>query len=468
MSASLPLFLLCVLGTVTAPSAASFDEPVGTLTLRQATTAALEGNPRLAAFSWEIRALEAEVHQAGRRANPELSLEIEDVRWTGGPEQTSVRSLEREVESGSHSGFAESEWTVSLSQVVELGGKRAKRIALAARQKDIAQWDYEALRADVLAETARAFIAVLVAQERVALAQERAALAEEVAQSIALRVEAGRVSPIEGDRAQIEVATARTGLERSHHELAAARSTLAAAWGSRAARFDRAVGEVDAIQPVAEAETLADAFENNPDLARWTAELAAREALVELEDARRIPDPTLTLGFRSTGLGDRAVRQYGTDGLSGIPTRVDYDDSRDNSLVLGFSLPLPLFDRNRGNIEAARHRATRAEGERRATENALWTALSQAREQAAAAYAEATTLRSDVLDAANTTFDKTRIGYEQGKFNYLEVLEAQRTLVETKTAHLDALERYHDARIALERLTGAPPDAWTTEIEDNE
>jgi len=95
-----------------------FSEPNDELTLRQALAAALVNNPQLIAFAWENRAREADALQAGLGPNPELELEIENF---GG--------------SGEVAGFQGAETTLALSQLVELGDKRRKRLAVAELQQ---------------------------------------------------------------------------------------------------------------------------------------------------------------------------------------------------------------------------------------------------------------------------------------------------------------------------------------------
>ncbi len=156
---------------------AEFKEPPSSVTLRQALSFALLNNPELAAFSWEIRAREAQELQAGLRPNPEFGVEVENF---GG--------------SGSLSGFEGSETTIWLGQLIELGGKRSKRAQVASLERDLASWDYESRRMDVFAEVAKSFFAVLAAQERVALAESISRIAERATERVAERVRAGAAS----------------------------------------------------------------------------------------------------------------------------------------------------------------------------------------------------------------------------------------------------------------------------------
>lgn len=134
---------------------AEVQEPFGDLTLRQAIELAFAGNPDLASFSWEVRSGDVRILQAGLIPNPEIGVNVENILGTG-----------------PFRNFDSSETTLSISQLVELGGKRAARIRLASAGKEIVGWDYEAKRADLAAEVSKSFVGILSAQEKLTLAEE--------------------------------------------------------------------------------------------------------------------------------------------------------------------------------------------------------------------------------------------------------------------------------------------------------
>ena len=403
-------------------SLATFQAPSGTITLRDALAAALLANPELAAFSWEARGREARALQAGLLPNPEVATEFEDF---GG--------------SGQRRGWRTAQTTVSLAQLVELGGKRAKRYRAASLEADLAGWDYETRRLSVLAAATKAFLAVLATQERLALADDLVRLASQSVDTVAGTVKTGAVSPLEQARA--EVARSRAEIDRAQlrHELEEARAALAATWGAHAAAFDRVRGELEVLTRPPGLDTIVARIAGNPDLARWAAELAQREATVRLEEARRIPDVTVRIGGRQ------------------------YADNGDGAIVAEFSLPLPLFNRNQGNILDAQYRVAKARAERDSAEAGVHAELTRAFEGFAAAYEQAITLRDVAIPKARTVYDGVAEAYAKGLFRYIEVLDAQRTLFELRGQYLQATAAYHSAAADLERLTGAPLPHPTTE-----
>ena len=457
-----------VISNVLAQEDIEQQEPAGTITLRQAVHAALAGHPRLAVEAWDARIAEARIVQAGLRPNPELSIEVEDLRLSSAPAETagtwSLRASaapavvwERARTTSGGKGFDNSEITLSVSQIIELGGKRAKRVAAARNEKQVALWDYESARADVVAETAHAFTAVLVAQEKLVQRSELVELAQRVTDAIALRVKAGQVSPLDLKRARMTLAEEEIAHARATRELNAARVRLAAMWGATSPRFDAVAGWLDDLAAPPDRDALEQEISRNPDLRRWAAELSSRQAQLEAQRAQRVPDATVSLGVKSAGVASSSSNSWelDTDGsLTFSRGHATPDRDRDNSLVLGFSIPLPIFDRNQGGIAEAEAMTGKASAGQRASQITLSSELAAVYEYAMAAYEEALNLRETIFPLAEETFDKVQTGYDMGKFGYIEVLESQRRLIENRTAYLDALGRYREAVTTLERLTG--------------
>lgn len=395
--------------------AAEIQEPSGELTLRQALGLAFARNPDLAAFSWEVRSGDARILQAGLIPNPEIVLAVENILGTG-----------------PFRNFDSSETALSISQLVELGGKRAARIRLASAGKEIVGWDYEAKRADLAAEVAKSFVGVLSTQERLTLAEETTRLAGEVLNAVSARVAAGKISPVEETKAQVAFSVSRIELERANRSLEAARTKLAATWGSSKPVFSSAVGRLDQVTPIPPFEELADRLFRNPDIARWTAELGQRKAVLVQERTERIPDVTISAGVR----------------------RLRTPETDDPALVFGAAVPLPLFNRNQGKILESQYQISKAEREREAAGNRVRAALSEAYQALAIGYAEANTLKSVVLPGARNAFGSASEGFRQGKFGYLDVLDAQRTLFDARGRYVEALGAYHKAAADIERLIG--------------
>jgi cobalt-zinc-cadmium efflux system outer membrane protein len=119
-------------------------------------------------------------------------------------------------------------------------------------------------------------------------------------------------------------------------------------------------------------------------------------------------------------------------------------------------MPLPFFDRNQGRISAARHGVARAREELRREQAVLTAELQRAYQALSASQHETRALESEVLPAAESAFDATRQAFEQGKGDYLDVLDAQRTLVAAREQHLNALAALARAAAQVEGMIGQP------------
>ncbi|MEW6357241.1 MAG: TolC family protein [Planctomycetota bacterium] len=388
-------------------------DPKSPLSLRHALALALLRNPELAAFSWDIRAAEARRLQASLLPNPEIGTEVEEF-------------------TGNRTGFSQSETTVTLSQLVLLGGKRVKQMRLAGLERDLAGWDYESKRLDVFTDVVRFFVRVLGAQRQIALTEETVHIAEGVARAASDRVKAGAAAPVEETRAKVALSSARIELERAQQELVAARKRLAATWGGGDAEFTETVGELEIRLTPPPLRDLMMRISQNPDLARWVVEMDRRLAAVEVEKAKAVPDITVEAGYRHLA-----------------------DDDVD-TFVAGFSLPLPVFDRNQGGVAESRANLAKAKEENRAAEVRIATELAEAHASLSAAAKEVDLLETEVLPGAKSAFEAIEEGYRKGKFTNLDLLEAQKTLAEAKSQHVRALVSLHEAKANVERLIGEP------------
>ena len=395
--------------------ATDVGEPSGALTLRQALALALTRSPELASVGFDIRIAEARILQAKLLPNPDAELTSENIAG-----------------SDRYSNARRSENTLLLGQLIELGGKRRARVREAAFGRDLAAFDYETKKREVFLKTAEQFIEVLAGQRRVQITDDLVRLANDFVPAIEKRVEAGKASDLEKTRFDVAVASARIDSEQAKHDLLAARQRLAAQWGSTKPRFASAVGDLDSVPPTASLETLASRLAANPRLARFGAEIAQREAALAREKAAAFPDVTLRAGPRQI------------------------NETKDTTAVVALSLPLPLWNRNQGNIGAARERVAKASAEQAAAAAALMTELSDAYQNLARARSTISILRENVLPGAESALKATNEGYEAGRFSYLDVLDARRTIGGARTQYLQAVTDYHKARHTVEALTADP------------
>jgi cobalt-zinc-cadmium efflux system outer membrane protein len=399
-------------------------EPNGVITLRQALALALMHNPELRVFSWQVRASEARTLQASLLPNPEIGVRMEEIGGTG-----------------ELSGFHGAETTIQLGQLIELAGKPSKRKQVASLESKLAGWDYEAKRLDVLTEVAHAFVEVLATQKKLILTDELVQLSDQIFNTVTQRVEAGKDSPIEKTKAQVALASARIEEKQARQHLESARKRLATTWGSMSPVFESATGLLEVTFPIPSESELRRLLSQNPDLVRWAVEVERGQAVLELEKAKAIPDITLSGGMRR------------------------FNETDDNAVVFGVAIPLPVSNRNQGRILEAGYNLTKVQTQRSAIEARLYAALTDAHQAISSASIEVTGLKNDVLPGAQSALNASRQGYREGKFDYLVVLDAQRTFFQVRARYIQALAAYHKAKADVERLIGQDLDSVENPLE---
>ncbi|HQX78117.1 MAG TPA: TolC family protein [Steroidobacteraceae bacterium] len=393
----------------------------GELTLADALDAALRNHPDLRASAFELSAAQARSVQANLRPNPELALELENFGGSG--EASDTGALET---------------TLSLSQVLELGGRRALRRNSAAAGLEVASIEQQARELDVLAEVAARFIDVVASQEQEQLAVESVRLAQFTLDSIDGRVAAGRSPLAEQSRARIALTRARIERRQAASELGTARHVLAASWGSPEPDFTTARAALFELRAVDPVQTLIDRLDASPDLARYASEARLREAELRLARVQARPNLAVSLGLRRL------------------------EETGDTALVAGISLPLAFSDRNQAAIREAQVRldqtgalAAAARVRARASLLALYQQVSADRERVE-------TLRKEALPQAQLALEQTRGGYERGRFSFLDLITAQEELLALRGAAIDAAADYHRLLAQIERLTGVAAIRPTT------
>ena len=402
--------------------------PTGDLTLPDASALALVHSPRLRAYATEVRVAEARAIQAGLWSNPEVSIEFENVAG-----------------SGRLSGIDAAETTLSLAQTFPLGGDIQRRRKLAGVRTQLTNWEYEAQRLAVLSELTRRFVEAMAADRQIALAEKELELARTTQDITSKRVEAGDASPVEQSRVIVPVITAEVALKRARRERQAAYRRIAASWGAREVTFDHLTADLERLDDPPSLDTVVGLVNQNPNVARWATEISQRIAEQRMAEAETVPDLTGGVGLKH------------------------HNEDNEVALVVGISLPLPLFDRRQGDILAARFSAASARQHQRDAELRIESMLSAAYADLAGSYDEAVAMRARAIPAATRAYEATRRAFNEGELPFLDVLDAQRTLFDLQQRYVEALASYHTAVVEIESLIGQPlsdikPSPTHTEI----
>ncbi len=391
-------------------------EPV--LTLAEALARAGASSPFQDAASAGVRAAEAQRRVAALRPNPSIVAETENVAGTG-----------------IYRGLRSSETTVGLALPLERGGKRGARIALAEAQIGRAGLQADIVRADLRLRVTQTYVVAIAAQRRVAIARDQFGIATEVLRAAKIRVQAGRASPLEEQRADVARIAANSMMERAERSAVVASANLARLLGIPVGPLDDAwFQRVEAIlrSPASGAAGTLTAAAARADLATATAQ-------VRLARSQRVPDLTLSASARRL------------------------EQTNDTAAVFGVSIPLTVFNGGRSAVAVADAQRDQSDALRRVALLDAEQDIVGAQVDAANAATTARNAAGPALAAAQESARIARIGYREGKFGQLDLLDAERTLLDTRTAAIDALATYHDAQARLERLMAVTPQPKDTD-----
>lgn len=387
-------------------TAADVKEAATKLTLQEALNLALNANPEIAVALREREAIQGIKTQAGVRPNPTISTSIQD-----------TRSDTRQV-------------FLQLNQEIELGNKRDARIEVANSFYSKAEAELENKKAEIHANVIAAYYGVLAAQERVNLAKSSLDVANLALDAASKRVKAGKSSPVEETKSKIAESGAKIELNQATSELTSSRKRLTALWGNSAPVFESADGQVTTIPETVALSELDSMLENAPAIKLAKLEVNSREALTKVERSKTTPNITISAGV------------------------VNNQELGLNQALLGLTVPIPLFDRNQGNVQEAVSRKYKAEDELVFLKSQLELNLANQYERLKAARQASESLRTEILPGAQSAFEAANKGFSAGKFNFLDVLDAQRTLFQAQSQYIQVLLEAHQAVAEIERILG--------------
>jgi cobalt-zinc-cadmium efflux system outer membrane protein len=381
------------------------------LTLRQALTLARDSDVGLTASAARIEAASGALRQAGTSPNPSIGVDVENF-----------------PRSNPQVPFHRTEATLYYQRLVERGDKREARTNAARAELEAVRLRRIVRGLDLFQNVEMAWNEAVAAEVSVQIAEEQLAAVQEFQGEVRRRVEAARDPLFAGARVDTQVIQAQIALDQARIVADNARRALAAYWAN------------PSDQPLDVSE-----FENTeaplPGLPAQSVDLALLDAIRETADAqiaversRAVPDLTLRGGVRYL------------------------EDGRDLALVVGGSIPLGIYDTNRGNIE-------RAEAERLAADREIAAArLARVRDtvrlqaRITANAAEANRIEAEVLPKAEETVALVRDGFNRGGFSYIDVIDAQRALIDARMRRIEALKAFHTDRAALNRLAASHAD----------
>jgi cobalt-zinc-cadmium efflux system outer membrane protein len=326
------------------------------------------------------------------------------------------------------------QYTVSLGQPIELGGKRQRRVDSARAATQVATYQLDDARRQVVLLVKSAFAGALIAREQLALAEANLKTLDDTERIQRLRAEKGDISELELLRIQVQRFTFARDAADARQALATARIALRTAAGTVNIADDfEIVGDLDFKEvPLDRPLLVRRALDNRPDLRAAEADRERARADHRLARANAWWDITPQIEYQRIG--------------------------PDDTIGFGISFPLRIFDRNQGEIARTQAEITRVDAVREATALQVMAALDTDREAALIQRERVISLRDVYLPKATQARDTVEYAYRRGGQSLLDFLDAQRSYRETSLAHLQALGAYLGAIYQLEADIGGPLD----------
>ena len=382
------------------------------LTVEDAVEIAINNNPIIKSKGHNVEAAVGKIKQAKLLHNPEIKLATEEVPTN-------------EI------GLNQSQNMISLSQKLEIGGKRRLRTEVANEEKNIIELDLHVSIANITAKVKKAFYDVLTAQDKHKLASESVEIAKSLKNISDERFKAGDVARIEVLKADVELSNAKMKVMVAERNRLNSIKKLQTVMGTpNTALKDLFPITFDGHQSL-ELEKLEDLFlENYPVL-------QAQKKIVDLShlkitEAKRnaVPDINASIGYKRLSA------------------------TNEDTIQAGIDLPLPLFNRNQGKIIEAKALSQKAKKDEESIRNELLLQLNNTYSLYTLARAQVSYFVDTIIPQAEESLKISKQGYKHGEFDYLEVLDAQRTLANTKISYLKIMNELFSSMIEIEKLVG--------------
>ena len=388
------------------------DKP---LTLSEALSRAMAQNPGLQVFDFRLQGLEGRRLTADQ--NPALEADLEVENFLG---------------SDNLRGVDGAEYTLSLSSIFELGGKRQARVSVVDSRYGRVEAERRAETLDVLGQVTQRFVATLALQEKLELAAEAVALAEATHEIVARRADQGAAPQAEILRARAALTRSRIEQSRLRAAYESRKMALASLWGDTSPDFQMLEGDLFQFGSSDNFDALYQRVSDSPAIQIYASEQRIREAEIQLARSQSESDIRWQVGVRR------------------------FEETDDTALTAGFSVPLFSGRRNRGEVQAALAARDEVRFRREDTLLRLHSRLFDAYHLRQQSIETVEQIRSQMLPDLTEALTQTREAYENGRYSYVEWTAAQRELLSARQALVDAATTALLNQALIEQLTAQP------------
>lgn len=394
-----------------------------TLNLQQALKLTLDSNPELELFQFQFQELAGEMSTASLNPGYQLGVELEN--FSG---------------NGVFSGLDNSELTVSLSSAIELGGKLDARQQVVSANNDYLGTQKRLKTLELLSETAKRYLEVLAAQERIKLAEESVQIAQKALTIVKRRVKLGASMTAEASRAEASLAQAELTLDKEQSYYRAAQVNLASMWGEMDAPSFAVQGNLYQFGKSRSLEQLLAEIQNNPSIRQYAALERIRDAELDLVRSNNQSDLNWSVGV------------------------VRNEASGDMGLKAGFSMDLFSQSRNQGAYQRAQAIKEQTFVSKRTALLRLQTQLAKTYQYREQSIKTAQRLEQDVIPALLSALHDSEEAYQRGRYSYFEYVLARQELIAAKRKLIDEAVAILLFGVTIEQLTAQPLTQSSVEL----
>ena len=401
-----PAASFCGIALLISIAVPAFGQPV--LSLNDALSRAIGNDPSAVASRARLEAANASVRQADIGPRPTLGVDLED--FAG---------------SAPYGAFNSAQITAYYERTWERGGKREARVGVAQAEVEVARQRAAVRILDVVAKVQGAWVDAAAAEAAIAIADERVSVAERLDGEVQRRVSRALDPVFAGERAKAALAQARIAREQSVETARIARRSLASWWaGGDDFRVD--AGSFLRVEDVAVRP------ESNPDVALLAAEREVASAGIRVAESNGVSDPTFRVGVRH------------------------FADGNGVALMVGGAIPLGVEGANRANVDRAMAQSRAADAEIAVSRLETRREIERLVADRARIVTEINRIETEVLPTAERAAGLVVQGYTRGgtAFTYLEMADAQRAVIDSRTRRVELLRQFHQDGVRLDRLSG--------------
>jgi cobalt-zinc-cadmium efflux system outer membrane protein len=382
------------------------------LTLEDAVEIAINNNPIIKSKKHNMGTYEGRVRQAGLLPNPEIEFFTQEMPTN-------------------NIGFDQSQNSVALFQKLETGGKRKLRVKVAEKEKRVMEMDLQTTTADITAKVKKSFFNILTAQDELIYAEETLEIAKSLMSISSQRFEIGDIARIEVLKAEIELSKSKMRVQEAERKHLNSVKMLQTVMGVPDIVLNNLFPISTADTPSLNLDKLNELVLNNHPALKARKKVVDL-SLIKISEAKRmaIPDINATIGYKRLSATDI------------------------NTVQAGIAFPLPIFNRNQGKIIEARAFSFEAKDNVEIVRNQLLLQLSNAFFLYTSTREQVRFFVDSIIPQSEESLKIASQGYKQGEFDYLEVLDAQRTLANTRISYLKTLNELYSSITEIEKLVG--------------